>query len=100
MLVFLRLGPGADLLCITRLILLPCSGNRQIVLRNRTRNSGTGDNECALAHCNRSNKVHVAADKGIIANLGSELIISVIINGDGAAADIDILTDLSITDIA
>ena len=68
---------------------------RRDILSHRTARS----NKCMIANLHRSNKIRIAANENIVANLRLMLQFPVIIAGDRAAADIDPLADLRIADI-
>ena len=53
----------------------------------------------AIAHLDRSHKVGVAADEAVIADLGAELILAVVVAGDGAAAEVAVLAHIAVADV-
>ena len=58
-----------------------------------------GGGVSAVAHPDRSHKVGVAADETVIADLGAELILAVVVAGDGAAAEVAVLAHIAVADV-
>ena len=58
-----------------------------------------GGGVSAVAHLDRSHKVGVAADEAVIADLGAELVLAVVVAGDGAAAEVAVLAHVTIADV-
>ena len=52
-----------------------------------------------IAHLDRSHKVGVTADEAVIADLGAELILAVIVAGDGAAAEVAVFAHIAVADV-
>jgi hypothetical protein len=53
----------------------------------------------AVAYLDRGYKVGVAANEAVIADLGAELILAVVVAGDGAAAEVAVLAHVTIADV-
>ena len=52
-----------------------------------------------VAYLDRSHKVGVAANEAVIADLGAELILAVVVAGDGAAAEVAVLAHIAVADV-
>ena len=71
------------------LVLLFGPGHRPCVLGHVFCNRGTGRNIGAGSHVHRSHQIGVATDKRIVIDGTAELLESIVVGGDGAAAEID-----------
>ena len=80
-------------------ILLACTRNRQRVLRNRLRDGGTGRDICTIFHSDRRDEVGIASDERIVTDGRAEFRLAIVIDRNGTAAHIDILSHIAIADI-
>ena len=53
----------------------------------------------AIAHLDWGHKVGVAANEAVIADLGAELILAVVVAGDGAATEVAVLAHIAVADV-
>ena len=53
----------------------------------------------AVAHLDRGHKVGVAADEAVVTDLGAELILAVVVAGNGAAAEVAVLAHIAVADV-
>src|SRR5512133_581357 len=74
-------------------------GNSQRISRHIDRHRRTGRNQRITPHRNRRHQLHITADKDIVTNDRTVLIDTVIVAGDGPAADVDIAADLGVPQI-
>ena len=78
---------------------LALPGNAQCLCGHILGDGAAGGGVGTVAHLDRSHKVGVAADEAVIADLGAELILAVIVAGDGAAAEVAVLAHIAVADV-
>ena len=86
-------------LCPAVQIGLALPGDAQCLCGHILGDGAAGGGVGTIAHLDRSHKVGVAADKAVIADLGAELILAVVVAGDGAAAEVAVLAHIAVADV-
>ena len=81
-------------LCPAVQIGLALPGDAQCLCGHILGNGAAGGGVGTVAHLDRGHKVGVAADEAVVADLGAELILAVVVAGDGAAAEVAVLADV------
>ena len=80
-------------------VCLACAGDRQRHRRNIVRDGRARGGVCAVAHGDRRDQIRVAADEGVVADGGAVLFCTVVVDRDRSAAEIDVLSDVTVADI-
>ena len=62
-------------------------------------NGAAGTDVGVGLYSNRSNKVGVAADEGVVTDNGAVLLLAVVVDGDAATAHVNAATDVAVTDV-
>ena len=86
-------------LCPAVQIGLALPGNAQRLCGHILGDGAAGGGVGTIAHLDRGHKVGVAADEAVIADLGAELILAVVVAGDGAAAEVAVLAHIAVADV-
>lgn len=75
------------------------AAQHQFVIGDIARNGGAGGDRDAVAYRDRGHQLSIRADKDIIANNRFMLVRTIVVAGDGARADIDVIANLRIAQI-
>lgn len=75
------------------------AAQHQFVIGDITCDGGAGGDSDAVAYRNRGHQLGIRADKDIVANNRFVFVRAIVVAGDGARADIDVITDLRIAQI-
>ena len=86
-------------LCPALQIGLALPGNAQRLRGHVLGDGAAGGGVGTIAHLHGGHKVRVAADEAVIADLGAELILAVVVAGDGAAAEVAVLAHIAVADV-
>ena len=82
-----------------RQVLLPAAGDAHLAIGHVLGDDRARPDQRAVAHTHRSHQGRIAADEGPFADGGLELVLAVIVAGDGARTDIGARADLGIPQI-
>ena len=86
-------------LCPAVQIGLALPGDAQCLCGHILGDGAAGGGVGTVANLDRGHKVGVAADEAVIADLGAELILAVVVAGDGAAAEVAVLAHIAVADV-
>ena len=86
-------------LCPALQIGLALPGDAQRLCGHVLGDGAAGGGVGTIAHLHGGHKVRVAADEAVIADLGAELILAVVVAGDGAAAEVAVLAHIAVADV-
>ena len=75
----------------------PCNG--KLICLDVRGNGGTCRNIGIRSHIDRRHQVGIAADKGVVTHLAAEFAVAVVVDGDHAAADVDVRAEIGIPDV-
>ena len=74
-------------------------GDAQRLRRHVLGDGAAGGGVGTIAHLHGGYKVRVAADEAVIADCSAELILAVVVAGDGAAAEVAVLAHVAVADV-
>ena len=86
-------------LCPALQIGLALPGDAQRLCGHVLGDGAAGGGVGTIAHLHGGHKVRVAADEAVIADRSAELILAVVVAGDGAAAEVAVLAHVAVADI-
>lgn len=86
-------------LCPALQIGLAVPGDAQCLRGHVLGDGAAGGGVGTIAHLHGGHKVRVAADEAVIADCSAELILAVVVAGDGAAAEVAVLAHIAVADI-
>ena len=94
-----KVGLPGQLLRVIFLIGLPSSGNCHVVLFSTVSNRRTSRNKGICRDINRCYKVAVAADEGVVADIGMVLVGTIVVDEDYSTANVNVLPQRGVANV-